>query len=134
MDDPASPPLSHRYGGGPARASRVRVLVPALLLVIATAWALWAGFSGNRHEITWQVDRFDTQPAQVVISFTLHRPADVPVTCTFRARGRDGAVVGTGDLTLPPSKRSTVSSVYTLATSATPVTGEIETCRRASAR
>ncbi|MDQ1689358.1 MAG: hypothetical protein QOK42_2333 [Frankiaceae bacterium] len=134
MDAQASAALARRYGGGPKKPRRAQVAVLALLLLGGICWAVWAGLAHAHKDVTWQVDTFATSERSVVISFTIHRSGDFPVTCSFRARGRDGAFVGHGSLELPVSRRPTVSSVYTLATSATPVTGEIDRCARVGDR
>jgi hypothetical protein len=134
MDDQASAALARRYGAARQKPRRAQVAVLALLLLGGVAWAIWAGLAHARKEVTWQVDTFVTGARSVVISFTIHRTGDFPVTCSFRARDRDGSLVGQGSLELPVSRRPTVSSVYTLTTSATPVTGEIATCARVGSR
>jgi hypothetical protein len=134
MSQQANGPLAERYGRRPRRPRRWQIAVLASLVLGAVAWAVWAGLDHGTKDVTWEVTHFDTHDRDVVITFTLHRRTNVPVTCTFRARGRDGALVGEGSLDVPASRRPTVSSVYTLTTTARPVTGEIETCAPASDR
>jgi hypothetical protein len=134
MEQRANGTLADRYGTSRRRPGRAPVVVVGVLVVAALVWALWAGLHHSRAEVSWQVTSFQTHDSDVVISFTLHRRGSFAATCTFRARGRDGAQVGRGSLDIPVSRRDSVSSVYTLATSAPPVTGEIETCVRAGAK
>ena len=134
MDEEASATLGDRYGRPAERGRIVSVAVLVLLVAAAIGWALWAGLSSGSKDVTWRVDRFDTHDSDVVIGFTLTRRGDFPVICTFKARGRDGAVVGQGTQEIPVGGPPTVSSEYTLTTSAPPVTGEIADCVRSDGR
>ena len=132
MDGDARNPLAERYGRQPRRPRAAVLVGVGLALAAITAWALWAGLSHSRKDVSWEVVSFVTQADGVSITFRLHRTHNVPVDCTFRARGRDGSEVGRATVTIPPSRRSTVTTVYPLHTTTRPVSGEIESCEPTS--
>ena len=128
MDGDARNPLEGRYG----RASRSRrgplIAAAATGIAIAMAWAIWAGLGRSNKDITWQVVSFNTHATSVDVTFRLHRKHNVPVDCVVAARAKDGREVGRATVTVPPSRRATVTTVYPLQTSAPPVIGEIKSC------
>jgi hypothetical protein len=79
------------------------------------------------------VERFyDVTDSQVVVEFTVRIPEGETGVCVVRARSADGVEVGREEVRIDPPPgivRPTV--VHRLATTARPVTGEVQRCWRA---
>jgi hypothetical protein len=120
---------------GPAWARKA--LVAALtggVLVAGGAGAYLLGQrygDGRPYEAT--VERFHgITESQVVVEFRVVVPDGEAAWCAVRARGADGAEVGREDVRVdPPPGESRPLVVHTLATTARPVTGEVQRCWRA---
>lgn len=87
----------------------------------------------GKGDYTASVTKFtDMTDNQVVVTFMVRLPAGGTAKCVVRARDINGAEVGREEITVTPGDdpRSTVVS-HRLATSARPVTGEVQGCRPA---
>jgi Domain of unknown function (DUF4307) len=80
------------------------------------------------------VQRFyDVTDRQVVVEFTVRIPEGEAGICVVRARGADGAEVGREEVRVdPPPGIVRPTLVHRLATTARPVTGEVQRCWRAN--
>lgn len=137
MTEPAVPqPVfpSGRYGRRRDRATgRRRWLMP--MLSIAAVLVLTGGAYGvyaleSSWKLTYQVLSFGAITDRgVTITFQVSRPAGTAAVCLLRARARTGAEVGSAKVPVPAGPESVRSVSYRLATTTTPITGEVEACR-----
>ena len=126
-----------RYGGRrePRRARPwLAVLLATLILAGATVLALRLyltyGEPPHAGRVLAETDRTDTA---VTVRFEVRsRADDRPVTCRLRARGFDGAVVGSAEVVVPAGRR--VVQTYTLPTRARAALVDIPGCRAAPLR
>jgi hypothetical protein len=132
---PGFPP--GRYGRRreprPARR-RLRTVLVGLVLVagVAVAYQL-TGQYGPGRPYAPTVERFyDVTDQQVVVEFTVRVPDGETAICAVRARGADGGEVGREEIRVdPPPGMERPTVVHRLATTARPVTGEVQRCWQA---
>jgi uncharacterized protein DUF4307 len=96
---------------------------------VAIAYQLTGQYGAGRpYDPT--VERFyDVTDEQVVVEFTVLVPDGETAVCVVRARGVDGAEVGRDEIRLDPPPGATRTTVtHRLATTARPVTGEVQRC------
>lgn len=128
---PVFPP--GRYGR--RRAPRRRRVLPwvfgAILLVITVGLA--AKLYGQYGDPTYdaQVLRYtEITDRQIVLEFRVNVPAGGAAVCAVRARSDAGAEVGRAEVRLQARPGQTrAQTVYRLATTDRPVTGEVIRCR-----
>jgi hypothetical protein len=124
--------LDVRYGRRPAGGRR-RVLAAAFAtaLVLALAWAVWAGGTVSRARIDWRAIAVDTSdPAVVRVSFEVTQAAERAAVCSVRATDGDGQVVGWVDVPVPPSASGTATATAAVRTTRSAVGGGVVTCVR----
>lgn len=110
-----------------------RPLVLGLLGVAAgMAVVIWFAVSATHGRVSWQTTGYDVVDAQRVdVSFTVHRPAEVAVTCQLKAMDQAFAAVGLLDVTIPAGPDVDVAQRATIRTTALAVTGTVLTCKPA---
>jgi len=124
--------LDARYGRRPSRDRR-RPLAAALavFLVLAVAWAAWAGVSVTRATIDWRPTGVDTaDPGLVRVSFQVTKAAGRAALCTVRATDAAGAVVGWVDVPVPASASGTATATASIRTTRRATDGAVVACVR----
>jgi Domain of unknown function (DUF4307) len=102
----------------------------ALALVLGTV-ASYLVFRNSEVAVQSAVDDFQvTSATTVIVSFEVHKPSSMTVTCVVRARNAAGAEVGRATVQIPPGQAVT-HKTYTLATTDKAVTGEVQDCAKA---
>jgi Domain of unknown function (DUF4307) len=127
--DPTFVPPENRYGPGPRPHRRIAMFVAVGALAVAgLAWVLWAAFSYAYPPIRATLVSYTVTDTTVTVKFQIVKNAEYPATCTVRARNREGAEVGSRDVTIPAGVR-TDTLTEELTTTGKPVTGEVRDCR-----
>jgi hypothetical protein len=124
--------LDARYGRRPARDRR-RLLAAALVafVVLALAWAIWAGVSLTRSSISWRATAVDAaDPGVVRVSFEVTQAAGRAAVCSVRATDAAGAVVGWVDVAVPASPTGTATATASVRTTRPGAGGDVVTCVR----
>ena len=122
--------LDVRYGRRPARNHRRAVIAAlAAAVLLALAWAVWAGGTVARARIGWRATAVDTSdPAVVRVSFAVTQAAGRAAVCSVRARDADGQVVGWVDVPVPPSASGTATATAAVRTIRAAADGGVVTC------
>jgi Domain of unknown function (DUF4307) len=118
-----------RYGV--RRPPRVFYLIGGALLITLSAIIVYLGRQAGTPSVAYGVRSFATMDRSVRITFEVRKAASTAAICVLRARDRQGVEVGRREVAIGPSPdgRRTVVLTETLATSARPVTGEVDSCR-----
>jgi hypothetical protein len=126
--------LEQRYGRRRRRLTpnqRHAVTVVALLVGTLIAYLV---FRNSETAVQSGVDDFQVTSARtVIVTFEVHKPASMAVTCVVRARNAAGAEVGRQTVAIPAGA-AVAYKTYTLATTDRAVTGEVEDCAQAPAK
>jgi hypothetical protein len=125
--------LAERYGRRPPRAGRRRLLAAALVafLVVAAAWAVWAGVAVTRSALTWQDLGADAaDPSSVRVQFSVSLAPGSRVVCAVRATDAAGAVVGWLDVPVVAPASGRVEATATVPTSQPATGGGVSACAR----
>jgi uncharacterized protein DUF4307 len=124
--------LDERYGRRPA-GDRRRLLVAAVaaFVVLALAWAIWAGVSVTRATVDWRSTAVDTAaPGVVRVSVEVTQAAGRAALCSVRATDAAGAVVGWVDVAVPSSTSGTATATASVRTTRPAAGGGVVTCVR----
>jgi hypothetical protein len=124
--------LDVRYGRRPAR-NRRRAVIAALAaaVLLALAWAVWAGGIVSGARIGWRATSVDTSdPAVVRVSLEVTQAAGRGAVCSVRATDADGQVVGWVDVPVPPSASGTATATAAVRTTRPAADGAVVTCVR----
>ncbi|GAA1776398.1 DUF4307 domain-containing protein [Nostocoides vanveenii] len=114
------------------RIDRRPLLLALLGVAAAMAVVVWFAVSATHGRVSWQTTGYDVVDAQRVdVRFTVHRPADVAVTCQLKAMDQAFAAVGLLDVTIPAGPEVDVAQRATIRTTALAVTGTVLTCKPA---
>jgi hypothetical protein len=134
---PTFPPGRYGRRRDPRRRSRHRWLPAALIVAVIVAGTAMA-YQLNRQYGAARpyhptVERFyDITGEQVVVEFTVRVPDGEAAICAVGARAADGREVGRAEILVDPRPGVTRPRVtHRLATTATPVTGEVQRCWQA---
>jgi hypothetical protein len=93
--------LDERYGRRPPSPATRRRLMAALavFVVLAVAWAAWAGVRITQSSLTWRDSgAVAAGPGAVQVSFVVSLGAGTRAVCAVRATDASGAVVGWVDV------------------------------------
>jgi Domain of unknown function (DUF4307) len=131
----ASPPVFPPGRYGRRRAPRRRRMLPwvlgAVLAVVTVGLAvrLYGQYGDPTYDA--QVLRYtEITDRQIVVEFRVNVPSGGAAVCAVRARSAAGAEVGRAEVRLRAEPgRTSARTVYRLATTARPVTGEVVRCR-----
>jgi hypothetical protein len=122
--------LEARYGRrrGLSQTQHYALITVALLLGTLAAYIV---FRNSQQQVQGvEVHHQVVSSTQDLVSYEVHKPASMTVTCVIRARNADGAEVGRHVITLSEHK-SVVRGTYPLVTSDRAVTGEVQECAEA---
>jgi hypothetical protein len=124
--------LDARYGRRPPRDRRPLLTTAlAAFVVLALAWAIWAGVSLTRASIGWRATAVDTaDPGVVRVSFEVTQATRRAAMCSVRATDAAGAVVGWVDVAVPASTSGTATATAAVRTSRPATGGGVLTCVR----
>lgn len=128
---PVFPP--GRYGRR-REPTRGRWVVPVVLsatvaVMLLLAVKLYQQYGTEKISATVQ-SLTDVSPSSITVTFTVHKPDGVPVTCTVDALAVDGSALGTAEVSVPAGNDVTVT--YTVHTTARAYIAQVPTCRAAS--
>lgn len=109
-------------------------LLATVLLVAATAIAVWWGLAAtvakpNWQTLTWEIK--DDREATVI--YQLSKPPDMTVVCVAEALGADHALVGSRDITIGPTEQREATYTALIRTTTRAVTANLRNCREAPA-
>jgi hypothetical protein len=133
---PVFPPGRYGRRRRPRRVSRwlpIGLGAAVVALGVLTAALLTQQYGAGRpYDVT--VERFfDISDEQVTVQFSVVVPDGEVAICAVRARARDGSEVGREEVRVaPPPGVTRPVVVHRLATTARPVTGEVQRCWRGS--
>jgi hypothetical protein len=118
-----------RYGRRPPMSPRRRTLLAllgvAVLVAVVVVMFVWTK-AGSR--IQWSVIGYDVRSdVQVVVDFSVAKPAGQAVTCRVVAKDRSTAVVGSVDVPLPAAGGDVRRSVL-VPTRSRAVLGTVDSC------
>jgi Domain of unknown function (DUF4307) len=124
--------LDARYGRRAPRDRRRPLAVAlAAFVVLALAWAVWAGVTISRSRIDWRATAVDSSdPALVRVSLTVTQDAGRAALCSVRATDADGRVVGWTDVGVPASRTGTATATATVRTTGQAADGTVVACVR----
>ncbi len=121
--------LEQRYGRKRTLSPNQKYAVIVVALLLGTL-ASYLVFLNSEQKIQYASGNFQVlSKTRVVISFEVDKPKAWTVTCAVRARDAIGAEVGRHPYTIGPGKKVN-QLTYTLTTTDTAVTGEVEDCAR----
>jgi hypothetical protein len=123
--------LEARYGRrrGLSQTQRYAVIAVALLLGTLLAYVV---FRNSEQQVQGvEVDHQVISATQVIVSYEVHKPVSMTVTCVIRARNGAGAEVGRQSITLSQHE-SVVRGTFHLPTTDLAVTGEVQECAKAT--
>jgi Domain of unknown function (DUF4307) len=122
--------LEARYGRRRGLSQTQHYALIAVALALGTL-AAYIVFRNSQQQVQGvEVNHQIVSSTQVLVSYEVHKPASMTVTCVIRARNGQGAEVGRHVITLSEHK-SVVTGTYPLVTSERAVTGEVQDCAAA---
>jgi hypothetical protein len=124
--------LDARYGRGPRRRKRDRLLLwigAAVFVVVFGAWVIWAGLDGTKPQIgTQDIGYTINDEHSISVRFQVSVPVGTATSCAVQALNESFTVVGWKILDLPPSTDYTRSFTELVRTSELSNTGLIYRC------
>ena len=103
----------------------VGVLGCAAMLAVIT----WFAISATSGRLAWQTHSYDVRERTAVqVTFDLHRPAGLAVTCRLTALDERFGTVGSLDVAIPAGPARSVRSTATIRATAPTVTGIVSRC------
>ncbi len=112
-------------------ASRRWWVVGILGCAAMLAGVVWFAWSATAGRVSWQTRSYDIVDAtSVIVTFDVHRPADVAVTCRLKAMNTRFGSVGNVDVVVPAGPQRSVTSTGTIRTTTQAVTGIVERCEK----
>ncbi len=127
--------LEDRYGRGPERRRRGRllgVLGAVLVLAAAAVWGIWTGVGGAAATIETSTTGYVIHgDDRVTVGWTVSGEAGTPLVCAIEAQASDDTVVGLVEVRVPVTGNPARSGTTTVLTTRTADTGLIQSCRRA---
>ncbi|MDX6243781.1 MAG: hypothetical protein QOE76_1504 [Frankiales bacterium] len=125
--------LDTRYGRrrGLSQAQRYALITVALLLGTLLAYIVFRNSELQVQGV--EVDHQVVSASQVIVTYEVHKPASMTVTCVIRARNEAGAEVGRQTITISQHK-SVVRGSFHLPTRDLAVTGEVQDCAEAAGK
>jgi hypothetical protein len=125
--------LEARYGRRRGLSQSQHYALIAVALVLGTLVA-YIVFRNSQQEVQGvEVDHQIVSATQDLVSYEVHKPASMTVTCIIRARNGAGEEVGRQEITIADHK-SVVRGTFHLATSDLAVTGEVQDCAKAAGK
>ncbi|GAA1797170.1 MAG: DUF4307 domain-containing protein [Actinobacteria bacterium] len=96
----------------------------AMLAVVA-----WFGVSATHGRVSWQTRGYVVQdPSAVSVTFDVHRPAGLAVSCRLKAMDARFGTVGSLDVPIPAGPQRSLTLTHEVRTTALAVTGTVERC------
>ena len=124
--------LDRRYGRTVGRRRRNLVIAASAavgVVLVVSAWVLWAGFLSPSASIEVRDLGYDNRTdEQVTVTWELTSPAGSDASCAVQALDGNFAIVGWKVVDIPASDDRTRRFEQQLRTSAPPVTGLIYRC------
>lgn len=124
--------LEQRYGRGPAKKRRDRVILivsASLFAVVLVAWVVWAGLDGSKPMVeTRDVAHELINEHTVRVDFEVSMPAGNTASCAVQAMNDEFTTVGWKIVDIPASDAYTQAFSETLRTALPPNTGLIYRC------
>lgn len=106
-------------------------LVGAVFLVLAASFASWRVLSIADEQVTATVVGFKViDDRTTTISFDVTKPPSVTVVCTVHAQNLKKALVGSAQVTVPPSTERTTNQQATIKTTTGAVAALVQDCIR----
>ena len=117
------------------RLPRGRILgwwaVGAVFFVIAASFATWRIMSVANEQVTATVVGFKVVDERTTtISFDVTKPPEVTVVCTVHAQNIKKALVGSAQVTVPPSTERTTNHQVAIKTTTGAVAALVQDCMR----
>jgi Domain of unknown function (DUF4307) len=100
------------------------------LAAVGLGWVVWAGLGQARADVRWSAVGFVVQGSRAVqVTYDVGKDPSATVVCRIRALDRTKSVVGLTDVTIGPTSRRVTRRTDRVRTSATAVTGLVDSCR-----
>jgi len=97
-----------------------------------TAVVVWFAWSATAGRVSWQTRSYEVVDASnVTVSFDVHRPAGMAVTCRLKALNQRFATVGSVDVLIPAGEQRSLTQEGNIRTTSVAVTGTVERCKPA---
>lgn len=124
--------LDQRYGRGPSKKRRDRIVLivsAAVFAVVLVAWVVWAGLDGSKPMIEARdVAHQIIDDRTVRVEFEVSMPPGSEASCAVQALNESFTTVGWKIVDIPASTEHTRAFAETVRTALTPNTGLIYRC------
>jgi TRAP-type C4-dicarboxylate transport system permease small subunit len=124
--------LADRYGRRPRTGSRRRLRIGiAAAVLVAVAWAIWAGYQQVQTPVRWSDGTFTAlDDGRSQLEFTVSTDPGSGVVCTVRIFNSGLTEVGRRDVHAGPSSQSTFRVTAVVPTFEQGTSGSVRACVR----